>query len=62
MEGWEFGLTLQAKVSTVLSLRTSGADRVCGGCDRYGAVDGRCLLWDQPVDWDYVCDEYKRRE
>ncbi len=62
LEGWELGLTLRANVSTVLALRATGADRVCGGCDRYGALEGRCLLWDQQVDWNYVCGEYKRRE
>ncbi len=61
LEGWELGLVLRTNVATVVSQRRTGADRCCGGCDRLG-VGSRCLLWDQEVDWDYVCEEYKRRE
>lgn len=61
VESWELGLILRTNVATVVSQRRIGADRCCGGCDRFG-VGSRCLLWDQEVEWDYLCDQYKRRE
>jgi hypothetical protein len=60
LKSWELQLAIDVPVATVHVLRTNGSDRCCGGCD-HRTVDNRCLVWDQDVTWDYLCETFRRR-
>ncbi len=57
---WELTLTIEVPVPTVYQLKAAGIDRCCGGCD-HRTTDNRCLVWDQEVSWDYVCETFRTR-